>query len=170
MAYKKGVIAIPNVSGNIAITVTTALKPIVNLFQKTPSKQSTSTAEVPGDTVYLGARLNSSHNAVYQADDQLVTRPIPATKGDVFHITTDKANNSNNYKGTAWYYDANGNYINECTRQYYEDTLWSWDSGYLNGTLRVEDYPSYSLDVTDVAYVRFCLAYTDIDNIVISKE
>lgn len=166
--YKNGIITIPNVSGNIVITATAVASGKPNLFEKSPSKQSTSTEEVPGDMVYLGARINSSRNVVFHDYTQLVTRPIAVSYGDILSIETDLANGPHiNYKGTASFYDINGTYIASISTKYYDGTRWNWDSAYKKGTLKVESPPE--ADISGAAYVRFTLAYTNIDNIVITK-
>lgn len=119
----------------------------------------------PSDSdVTLGARLNSSGNAVYYAEGQLVTGFVPAAAGDVFRIESDKAQNTNNYTGMmATYTSAKG---------------WIWNTGYQNATLEdggiteivtvLSDMSGH--DQTGTAYVRFCIAYTDINNIKIYKQ
>lgn len=168
MNYSRGKITIPNVSGNIVITATAVASEKPNLFEKSPSKQSTSTAEVPGDMVYLGARLNSSHNVVYYSDTQLVTRPIAVSYGDVLSIETDLANGpSLSNSGYAALYDANGNFLYEFRTTEFTGLVWNWDSEYKKGTYKVENTPGR--DVSNAAFARFALAYTDIDKIVITK-
>ena len=157
MAYSSGT-AIPDTAtlANVSITADNITdegsSDPVNLFNSTDSD------------VTLGARINSSGNAVAYADGQLVTGFIPAAAGDVFRIETDKALNTNSYTGAmATYTSAKG---------------WIWNSGYQGATLEdgglteimtvLADNGGH--DQTGTAYVRFCVAYTDINNIKIYKQ
>lgn len=135
-----------------------------NLFVKTPSEESTSTATTT-DVVSIGARINSRGQAVSFADGQLVTRYIDASVGDVFTVKTDSANNVNAHTSMIAGYKADGTYIGQLVR---ETTVWSWNSDYTIGTVTIpQTYNKF--DFTDIARVRFCLAYNDIDSIVITK-
>lgn len=131
----------------------------VNLFDKT-------------DTDMLDrGRINSSHVAVEFADNQLVTGYIEAKVGDTFTITSDKANNANNYTGSINAYDSEKTWLGN---QEYPCTTWAWSDDYLTGTITIPETYRYSesniVDFTDTAYIRFTVAYTDIDSIVITKS
>lgn len=72
MAYTKGKISIPNVTGNIVITVTTAQKAVTNLADPTSSEWKS------------GYRINGSGSIV--SGQSQVTNLIPVAVGDVIRI------------------------------------------------------------------------------------
>ncbi len=132
----------------------------VNLFDKTDP-----------DMLDRG-RINSSHVAVAYADNQLVTGFIEAKVGDTFTVKTDLANTANNYVGAAYCWDENKAYVGGNMER--AVNAWSWNSDYTEGTFTIPS--SYQFTETNIAnfdgtaYIRFCLAYTDMDNIVITKN
>ena len=165
--YKDGVISIPNISGNIVITATAVASAKPNLFEKTPSVQAPVAAAVASDQVYIGGRVTSAYQVQLWSDGtgQLVTRPIPFVVGDTFSVSTDRANNVNNYVGCAYFYDANGNGIKRATTHESIGIYWFWDNQYKTGRLETGSIT----DIENAAFVRFTLAYTDINNIKITK-
>ena len=72
MAFSKGKISIPNVTGNIVITVTTSRKTITNLADPSSSEWKS------------GYRINSSGGIV--TGQSQVTNLIPVAAGDVIRI------------------------------------------------------------------------------------
>lgn len=125
----------------------------VNLFDKNNSD------------VTIGGRINSSGAAVSWGDGQLVTGFIPAAVGDTFTMKSNSGNGANNYVGTMACYKADKTFIGSLTNA---TTVWNWNSDKTEGTASIPDtYNSKDYSVT--AYVRFCVAYTDIDNIEITK-
>ena len=159
-AYNGGAISIPAVTGNIVITIAAAEKAKVNLFDKNDSD------------VVLRGRINSSGNAVAYADGQLVTGFIPAQVGDVFEIETDHGQNTatggNGYTGVVGCYTSGKAFISPTIGSAIAEA-WEWNSGVTGGTCTIKATVN-SKDYSGTAYVRFCLAYTDIDNIKIYKE
>ena len=126
----------------------------------------------PNDAdVTLRGRINSSGNAVAYADGQLVTGFIPAQSGDVFTIETDhgqtSATGGNGYTGTAACYNSAKGFITQAISP--TASQWVWNEGITNGTFTVPSTWN-SHDYSGTVYVRFCLAYTDIENIKIYKE
>ena len=139
------------VSGTVTIVGTAV--PTVNLFDKTDA-----------DILDTG-RFNSSQAAVAYQAGQLITGYIDGKVGDTFIVTTDKSLKTNGYTGTVMTYNAsktaNGQ-LNNAT------TVWTFSDDGLTGTVTIPS--SYSnRDHSSTAYVRFCVAYTDMDNIVITK-
>ena len=159
-AYNGGAISIPAVTGNIVITIAAAEKVKVNLFDKNDSD------------VVLRGRIKSSGNAVAYADGQLVTGFIPAQVGDVFEIETDHGQNTatggNGYTGVVGCYTSGKAFISPTIGSAIAEA-WEWNSGVTGGTCTIKATVN-SKDYSGTAYVRFCLAYTDIDNIKIYKE
>lgn len=130
------------------VTIVGTEKLVVNLFDQNDSD------------VLLTGRFNSSHNAVAYAEGQLCTGYIEAKLGDVFTLTSDKSNKTNGYTGVVYMYDSNKTFIGG----YNNETLnWTWGSDYLTGSVEVDT------SLSSTAYVRFCVAYTDINSIVITK-
>lgn len=127
-----------------------------NLFQKS------------APDVVLTGRTNSSGAVVSYLEGQLVTGWIEGKLGDTFNVQSDKANNANNYVGCLACYNANKEFIGQLYTNNVSPTAWKWDSGYLNGsvTIPAEDR---NINYSATAYVRLCVAYTDIDSIVITK-
>lgn len=159
-AYSGGTISIPAVTGNIVITVAAAEKVKVNLFDKNDSD------------VVLRGRINSSGNAVAYADGQLVTGFIPAQVGDVFEIETDHGQTTvtggNGYTGVLSCYTSGKAFISP-TIGAAATEAWDWNSGVTGGTCTIKAAVS-SKDYSGTGYIRFVLAYADIDNIKIYKE
>lgn len=149
-AYNGGVISIPAVSGNVVIAVSAKQEEAQNLFD-------------PNDTdVVLRGRINSSGAAVAYADGQLVTGYIPASPGDTFVIESDKSLKTNSYTGMAAYYQSDKSYIAQNGNA--NTQVWVFS----NADMTAVCTPQASH--TNMAYVRFCLAYTSIDNIKIYKQ
>ena len=128
-------------------------KPVVNLFNKNDP-----------DVLDTG-RFNSSNSAVAYAPDQLVTGFMEAKAGDVFTVKTDKSLKTTVYTCDAMMYTSNKtaiNNLNEAT------TAWEVSADGLIGTFTI---PQTYMDdnFADTAYVRFAIAYTNMDNIVITK-
>lgn len=112
--------------------------------------------------VSLRGRINSSGNAVDYADGQLVTGFIPASDGDTFKIETDKSLKTNNYTGMVAYYDSSKTYKAQTGNQ--NATAWAFSDSDKTGVCTLLS------TVTGVGYVRFCIAYTDINNIKIYRQ
>lgn len=158
-AYNNGTISIPSVSGNIVIAVSAKQEEAQNLFD-------------PNDTdVVLRGRINSSGAAVAYADGQLVTGFIAMQSGDVLTIETDhgqtSATGGNGYTGTAACYNSAKGFIAQAISP--TASPWAWNEGITNGTFTVPSTWN-GHDYSGTVYVRFCLAYTSIDNIKIYKQ
>lgn len=111
--------------------------------------------------VTLRGRINSSGAAVAYADNQLVTGFIPATDGDTFRIETDKSLTTNAYTGMVAYYDSNKTFKAHTGNA--NTSVWSFSNSDMTAVCTLLS------TVTGVGYVRFCVAYTDINNIKIYK-
>ena len=159
-AYNGGAISIPSVTGNVVITVAAAEKVKVNLFDKNDPD------------VVLRGRINSSGNAVAYADGQLVTGFIPAQVGDVFTIETDHgqttATGGNGYTGVLGCYTSGKAFISPTIGAAAAEA-WDWNSAVTGGACTFKSTVS-SKDYSGTGYVRFALAYTDIESIKIYKE
>ena len=144
-----------------SITIVGEAKPVVNLFNKNDSD------------VVIGGRVNSSHNTVYYRDNQLVTGYIEAEVGDVFTVKTDRSNDvsDNAYIGAAYCWDEDKNFVGASMERI--TTKWEWNDDYTEGTFTIPS--EYRLNSSDLrsfegtAFIRFCVAYDNIDNIVITK-
>ena len=116
--------------------------------------------------VHLTGRFNSSHQTVNYADGQLITGYIEAKKGDTFTVVSDKSCKTNGYTGDAHVYDGNKAYLREINNQ---STYWTWSADNMTSTLTIE--PTFwDTDMSGTAWIRFCVAYNDIDSIVITKS
>lgn len=160
-AYNGGAISIPAVTGNIVITIAAAEKVKTNLFDKNDPD------------VVLRGRINSSGKAVAYSDGQLVTGFIPAQVGDVFEIETDHgqttATGANGYTSMVGCYASDKAFISP-TFGAAAQGVWDWNSDMMTGGTCTIKATVNGKDYSGTAYVRFCLAYTDIDNIKIYKE
>ena len=146
---------------DVALTpdfLTTLLVPLptpttVNLFDKNDPN------------VLDTGRFNSSNNAVGYAAGQLCTGFIEAKVGDVFTVNTDKDLKTTVYTCDAMMYNSSKVAINNLNASM---TAWEVASDGLSGVLTI---PATYMDdnFSATAYVRFCIAYTDIDSIVITK-
>ena len=130
------------------VTIVGTAVPTVNLFDKNDT-----------DVLDTG-RFNSSHAAVAYQAGQLITGYIEAKVGDVFTLTSDKANNTNGYTGVVQTYDSNKAYIGGYGAG---APNWTWSTNHLTGIVEIDS------SLSGTVYVRFCVAYTDMDNIVITK-
>lgn len=151
-------VTITYVENGITLSATTTIvgtaKPIVNVFDKNDSD------------VLLTGRLNSSNNAVAYQEGQLVTGYIEAKSGNTFTIITDKSLKTNGYTGQCSTYNTGKTPIMAFTNA---NPTWSFSTDGLTGTITIPD--TYGgKDNTATTYVRFCVAYTDIDSIVITKS
>lgn len=134
----------------------------VNLFDKNDAD------------VVIGGRFNSSRTVTADQTETLVTGYIPAATADVFHVVTDKANDITNYAGAAQLYNSEKNYIGNYISPKQAQTagippLPTWAADFLSGDFDLSVTPSRGT-TEGVAYVRFCLAYTSIDEIEIYKQ
>lgn len=143
------------VSGTVTIVGTAV--PVVNLFDKDDSN------------VLLGGRFNSSKQAVYFADGQVISGYSEGAVGDTFTMTSDKANNLNSYTGTIMCYDANKNPINSVSWRHLDIGCGSISDDGKTLTITIPQSYDAATSYVGTAYVRFCVAYTDIDSIVITK-
>lgn len=153
MAYLNGKIRIPNVTGNIVISVQTA-SAVINAFDKNDPN------------IVDKARINSSGTTTAVDNKQLVTGFIRCTKGKTVSVETDAANNANTYTGMIAFYGADKSYLGK--QLYKTNAAWSWSADYKSGSFDT----SASADVpSDTAYIKLCLCYDapylTSDNIVI---
>lgn len=122
----------------------------------------------PNDAdVTLRGRINSSGTAVAYADNQLVTGYISAAVGDVFTVETDKSLKTNSYTGAAAAYNSSKTLVAQASNG--ATTVWTFSNDDMTGTFTVPQTLN-GKDWTDTIYVRFCVAYTDINNIKIYKQ
>lgn len=130
----------------------------VNLFDKNDAD------------VVLRARFNSSHVPASWDASQLITGFIEVTAGDTFTVSGDNTQNLNVYTGVAQLYNSNKEYIGTYSSPVQDPThqKWVWAADYLSGSLDTSVAPNSGTN-SGVAYIRFCLAYTNIDNLVITK-
>lgn len=116
--------------------------------------------------VHLTGRFNSSHLTVNYAEGQLVTGYIEANMGDTFIVQSDKPYNATTYTSAAIVYNGNKEYLREVPQT---STYWIRSDDGLTNTLTIE--PMYwDTDMSGAAWIRFCVAYTDIDSIIIAKS
>lgn len=130
----------------------------VNLFDKNDAD------------VVLRARFNSSHVPASWDASQLITGYIEVTAGDTFTVSGDNTQNLNAYTGVAQLYNSNKEYIGTYSSPVQDPThqKWVWAADYLSGSLDTSVAPNSGTN-SGAAYIRFCLAYTNIDNLVITK-
>ncbi|WP_407723887.1 metallophosphoesterase family protein [Ruminococcus sp. JL13D9] len=130
----------------------------VNLFDKNDAD------------VVLRARFNSSHVPASWDASQLITGFIEVTAGDTFTVSGDNTQNLNVYTGVAQLYNSNKEYIGIYSSPVQDPThqKWVWAADYLSGSLDTSVAPNNGTN-SGAAYIRFCLAYTNIDNLVITK-
>ena len=122
----------------------------------------------PNDTdVLLRGRINSSGAAVAYADGQLVTGYIPAVTGDTFTIETDKSLTTNGYTGGVAGYNSAKTFLAQAPNG--SSSVWTFSNSDMTGVCKIPSMLN-GKDWTTTAYVRFCIAYTDIDNIKIYKQ
>lgn len=151
----RGIISIEQVTGAISISATAEKADVPNLF------------DASDPDVVLRGRFNSSGAAVDYADNQLVTGFIAAAVGDVFHIETDKSLKTNGYTGMVGYYGSAKSYIAQTGNA--NAQVWAFSDEDAKGACTILQSAG-GHDLSNVAYVRFCVAYTSIDNIKIYKQ
>lgn len=157
MAYSRGKIKLTNVQGNVEIIVHASpiSTPTVNLFDKNDPNVSE------------GCRINSSGNAVTYASGQLVTGYIVGAVDDKFSVATDGNNKTNCYTGMISCYSSSDVYIGQFGNA---NSGWTWGAENKTGTFTIPATGSQGQSLSSTAKVRFCLAYTNIDNITITKS
>jgi hypothetical protein len=160
-AVGNNTVTITYTEGNVSVSGTMTLVgtpvPVSNLFNKNDS-----------DVLDTG-RFGSSGDAKTHTAGQLVTHYIEAKVGDKFTVTTDSANNKNGYTGAMACYNSAKGWLGTFNTTNTSNLIWEWSSDYLTGTITIPS-TSASKDYSATAYVRFCIAYTDIDSIVITKS
>ena len=152
----RGVINVPNADGALVITASAVKGEVVNLFDATDAD------------VVLRGRFNSSGNAVAYTDNQLVTGYIPASAGDTFVIESDKSLKTNTYTGMVGCFDSGKVYI-QTTIPQGASAAWTFSNSDMTGVCTIPNTWS-GHDYAGTVYVRFCVAYTSIDNIKIYKQ
>ena len=154
-AVSGNTINIANVTGNIVINAVA----IQNLFDKNDTD------------VLLTGRFNSSKAVVAYAEGQLVTGYIEAKVGDTFTVVSDKSAKTNGYTGEAVIYDANKAYITMGSQKSVpnQSGYWTFSNDGLTSTITILD-EFWSTDMGGTRWIRFCIAYNDIDSIVITKS
>lgn len=153
---KRGIISVPNADGALVITATAVKGEVVNLFDPTDAD------------VVLRGRFNSSGNAVAYADNQLVTGYISGAVGDTFVVETDKSLKTNGYTGMVGCFTSSKTYIKSTIPQG-ATAAWTFSNSDMTGTCTIPSTWS-GHDYSGTVYVRFCIAYTSIDNIKIYKQ
>lgn len=142
-------------TGAVVITVSAKQEEALNLF------------DASDPDVVLRGRINSSGEAVAFADGQLVTGFIPAAAGDTFVVETDKSLKTNGHTGMVSYYGTSKAYIYLSSQG--STAVWTFTDSDLVGVCKIPTAIS-GHDLTGTAFVRFCVAYTSIDNIKIYKQ
>lgn len=130
--------------------------PSANLFNK-------------GDgDVKLNHRIKGAGTTENFAAGQLVTGFIEGKSGDTFTITTDKNLKTNSYTGMVACYKDDKTHL---TANIGNDsnTCWTFSADGKTGTVTIPTKIYNSNDYSETGLVRFCIAYTDINNIVITK-
>lgn len=115
-------------------------------------------------------RFNSSLATVDAAAGQLITGFINAKPGDVFTVKTDRVLNATSYTGDVMYYDSSKTAIGKMSREI--PSYHTFSSDYLTGTYKVPSKYQVGSSIRDYSgtvYARFCVTYTNKDNIVITK-
>lgn len=135
------------------VTIVGTAVPVANLFDKNDA-----------DVVDTG-RFNSSNAAVAYQSGQLVTGYIAATVGDTFTVISDKSAKTNSYTGTGLTYKTDKSAIGQFAQG---SSFWNRSADGLTSTITIPA-TNGSTDHSATAYIRFCVAYTDMDNIVITK-
>ena len=156
-------VTITYVENGITLSGTTTIvgtaKPIVNLFNKNDSN------------VQLGVRWSSSSKAFTSGTTNLATGFIDAKIGDSFTLTSDTAQNVNSYGGYMIVYNSSKEFLGVYSKDAIAKNGWTWASDYLSGNVTISStYGDGATGYESAAYVRFCVAYTNIDSIVITKN
>ena len=158
MPYSKCKVFIPNVGGDISISVTTKEVEKTNLFVPTPQYTPTSTG-TNVDEVAIGGRLASGGAVKYWASGRLVTRFIEARPGDSFKIRTDSAE-QNTYD---WF--SNGYNIDKTHIAQVGKTQLQFDEDGKGGILTIPNTSTWA----GTEFVKLGIPYVDINNITIYK-
>jgi hypothetical protein len=130
--------------------------PVVNLFK------------LDDPDIALGCRINSSGAAVSARSGQLVTGWIEAKVGDTFTVTSDKAYDTSgtSYTGMCATYKSDKSLIMQI---YAGDWNNGWNATNTTGSITITN-KIMDKDHSSIGYVRFCIEYTDINSIVITKS
>jgi hypothetical protein len=115
--------------------------------------------------IAVGHRIRSNGETQYQAEGQLVTGWIEVKAGDTIVITSDKACNTNNYTGVICCYGTDKVKLGSLA---ISNATISADA--LMETMVIPTGTLNTSDYSGTTYIRCCIAYTDIDSIVITKS
>ena len=151
VSYTKGS---STVSGTITIVGEEAV--VTNLFNKDDTD------------IAIGHRIRSNGETQYQAEGQLVTGWIEVKAGDTIVITSDKACNTNSYTGTICCYGTDKAKLGSLGTSSTTQVTISADA--LTETMVIPTGTLTTSDFSGTTYMRCCIAYSDIDSIVITKS
>lgn len=151
VSYTKGS---STVSGTITIVGEEAV--VTNLFNKDDTD------------IAIGHRIRSNGETQYQAEGQLVTGWIEVKAGDTIVITSDKACNTNSYTGGICCYGTDKVKLGSLGTQNTTQVTISADA--LTETIVIPTGTLNTSDYSGTTYMRCCIAYTDINNISITKS
>lgn len=153
-------VTITYTEGNVSVSGTMTLVgtpvPVVNLFNKDDTD------------IAIGHRIRSNGETQYQAEGQLVTGWIEVKAGDTIVITSDKACNTNSYTGTICCYGTDKAKLGSLSTSSTTQVTISADA--LTETMVIPTGTLTTSDFSGTTYMRCCIAYTDIDSIVITKS
>lgn len=149
--YSEGRISIPNVTGNISITISAVQTAVENLFDLSAATDN--------------ARINSSGNVVTYGTGNLVTGFIEASVGDTIFYSSDVSKDNDTNFGMMGFYQSNGSFITSVSRS---QAPWHWATDGKSGYLTIPSSFN-NKDFSATAKIRICIPYEDTNNIVINR-
>lgn len=149
--YSEGRISIPNVTGNISITISAVQTAVENLFDLSAATDH--------------ARINSSGNVVTYGTGNLVTGFIEASVGDTIFYSSDVSKDNDTTFGTMGFYQSDGTFVSSVSRS---QTPWHWATDGKSGYLTIPSSFN-NIDFSATAKIRICIPYDDTNNIVVNR-
>lgn len=157
--YSNGKISIPDVTGNISITISAARTALENLFD-------------PAESVDRG-RIPGNGTPAAHADGQVVTNLIDASVGDVIYYSCDDVKNKNDYTGMMAFYTSGGSLLLRLSHLMTRTGGWRWASDLKSGYVQIpssyDDGNGNITDLTGTSKIRICIPYININNVVVNR-
>lgn len=152
--YSEGRISIPNVTGNISITVTAVETAAENLFDLSAATDH--------------ARIKSDGTVVAYGTGNLVTGFIEASVGDTVFYSSDVSKDNDAVFGTMAFYQSDGSFITSISRGNTGTNAWHWATDGKSGYITIPSSFN-SKDLTTAAKVKICIPYSNTDNIIVNR-
>ena len=152
--YSEGKISIPNVTGNISITISAVQTAAENLFDLSAATDH--------------ARIKSNGTVEAYGTGNLVTGFIEASVGDTVFYSSDASKDNDGMFGMMAFYQSDESFITSITRGSTGTNAWHWATDGKSGYITIPSSFN-SKDLTTTAKIRICIPYSSTDNIIVNR-